>query len=233
MVYNKIGIICAIEEEKVEVEKQLHNIKTVWEQAGLTFEEGSAGTCTVYLVTAGIGKVNSAMCTQIMIDRLDPDILINIGMAGALDPTLEQGDIIISKEAQQHDFDCSDLDEPAGLIPRMETSIFQADETLIGLAEKACKTLGLHYLTGKVVSGDQFIGNSSRKKKIVNIFQGTCCEMEGAAIAHVCFLNRKPWLILRSITDKADGDAQLSYPEFKKLATCRTGQLFHEMMERF
>ena len=229
MEYKTIGVICAMEEEKDAVKAHLQDVKPVHQQAGLLFEEGKAGDLTVYFVTAGIGKVNSAMCTQIMIDQLNPDALLNIGVAGALDSTLEQGDLVISTEAQEHDMDCTDLGEEAGIIPRMETSIFTPDPQLVQVAEAACQKMGIPFRLGKVVSGDQFIGNAARKKVLVEEFHGTCAEMEGAAMAHVCYLNRKPWLILRSISDKADGEAELSYPEFKDMAARRAGELFKDL----
>lgn len=226
MKYTTLGIICAMEEEKTEVIRHLSEVRVVLNQAGLVFEAGKAGNLTVYVVTAGIGKVNSAMCSQIMIDSLNPDALLNIGVAGALDPGLEQGDVVLSKEAQEHDFDCSALGDPKGVIPRMETSVFPADAFLSDIAGQACREMGLNYRLGKVVSGDQFIGSGQRKNELVSEFGGTCAEMEGAAMAHVCYLNRKPWLIIRSISDKADGEADLSYPEFKDLAARRAGELF-------
>lgn len=231
MDWNKIGVICAMDEERDEVMRHLENVRPVLQKAGLSIVEGNFGKISVYLVTAGIGKVNSAMCTQVMIDSLDPDILLNIGVAGALAPDLEQGDIIISEAAQEHDLDCSDLGDPKGVIPRMDTSIFPADQTLARDALKACEQLGCHGRLGKVVSGDQFIANAEKKNMLVREFQGDCAEMEGAAMAHVCYLNQKPWLIIRSISDKADGEAELSYPEFKFLAARRAGELFACIMK--
>ena len=232
MKYKTIGIICAMEEEKEQVALHLSDVHKVLEQAGLVFYKGTASGHTVYVVTCGIGKVNSALCSQIMIDKLDPDAVLNIGVAGALDDQLEQGDIVISETAQQHDFDTSQLGDPRGVISRMDTSIFPADAGLIQAAEAAAAEAGLHYRLGKVVSGDQFIAQNEKKEELIQLFQGSCAEMEGAAMAHVCYLNRKPWLILRSISDKADGQAELSYPEFLPLACKRAGVLFRHIIEK-
>ena len=232
MKFKTIGIICAMEEEKEQVALHLNDMHVVLEQAGLTFEEGTAAGRTVYVVVAGIGKVNSALCTQIMIDKLDPEAVLNIGVAGALDDQLEQGDIVSSETAQQHDFDTTQLGDPKGVISRMDTSIFPADADLIQAAEAAAAEAGLNYRLGKVVSGDQFIAQNDKKEELIQLFQGTCAEMEGAAMAHVCYLNRKLWLILRSISDKADGEAELSYPEFLPLACKRAGVLFQHIIEK-
>ncbi|MCR5006327.1 MAG: 5'-methylthioadenosine/adenosylhomocysteine nucleosidase [Clostridiales bacterium] len=232
MRFNTIGIICAMDEEMEQVVLHLDHVHTVLEQAGLKFIEGTASGLTVYVVRCGIGKVNSALCSQIMIDKLDPDAVLNIGVAGALDDALEQGDILISRSAQQHDFDTSQLGDPKGIISRMDTSIFPADPDLIQAAEEAAEAAGLHYCLGKVVSGDQFIADEAKKNELIELFQGSCAEMEGAAMAHVCYLNRKPWVILRSISDKADGQAELSYPEFLPLATKRAGVLFQHIIEK-
>ena len=167
MKFKSIGIICAMAEEKEQVALHLSDVHTVCEQAGLTFEEGKAGGHTVYVVVAGIGKVNSALCTQIMIDKLDPDAVINIGVAGALDDQLEQGDIVISQTAQEHDMDVTQLGDPRGVIPRMDTSIFPADPDLIRAAEAAAAEAGLNYRLGKVVSGDQFIAQNDKKEEQV------------------------------------------------------------------
>lgn len=232
MSYKNLGIICAMQEEMEQIVLHLDDVHTVLEQAGLTFVEGKAKDLVIYVVTCGIGKVNSALCTQIMIDKLDPDAVLNIGVAGALDDNLEQGDIVISETAQQHDFDTSQLGDPKGYISRMDTSIFPADPDLIRVAEEAAGEAGLHYRLGKVVSGDQFIAQNEKKEELIQLFQGSCAEMEGAAMAHVCYLNQKPWLILRSISDKADGQADLSYPEFLPLATKRAGVLFQHIISK-
>ena len=146
MRFKTIGIICAMDEEMEQVVLHLDHVHTVLEQAGLKFVEGTASGLKVYVVRCGIGKVNSALCSQIMIDKLDPDAVLDIGVAGALDDALEQGDILISQNAQQHDFDTSQLGDPKGIISRMDTSIFPADPDLIRAA--SLKKTSLYDLAG-------------------------------------------------------------------------------------
>ena len=132
------------------------------------------------VVRCGIGKVNAAMCTQILIDLFNVDAVINTGVAGALADGITVGDVIVSKDAMQHDMDCSPLGDPVGVIPRMKESIFKADERLISAAVKASNKVieGITAL-GRVVSGDQFIASMDIKNRLRDTFSGSCAEMEG------------------------------------------------------
>ena len=229
--YKRIGIIAAMEEEKAAIFKYLTDTKVVLEKAGLVFEEGRFGDLTIIVVCAGIGKVNAAMCTQILIDACHPEVLLNVGVAGALDPVLKVGDVVISTEAQHHDIDCSPLGDLVGTVPRMKNSIFKADPELMQLAKQVGESMDLNVYCGKVVSGDQFIGSKEKKEYLYNQFSGMCAEMEGAAMAHVSELNDLPYLIIRSISDNADGEADITYEEFKDIAAERAGLLLQGMLK--
>lgn len=229
--YKRIGIIAAMQEEKAAIFKYLTDTRVVLEKAGLVFEEGRYGELEIVVVCAGIGKVNAAMCTQILIDYCKPQVLLNVGVAGALDPILKVGDVVVSTEAQHHDIDCSPLGDPVGTVPRMENSIFKADPQLMELAKKVGEGMDLNVYCGKVVSGDQFIGSKEKKEYLYTQFSGMCAEMEGAAMAHVCELNHLPYLIIRSISDQADGEADMTYEEFKDIAAERAGRLLQDMLE--
>lgn len=230
----RIGLIGAMEEEVAilkkhmeEPEEQIH--------AGMNFLHGSLwGTDTV-VVTSGIGKVNIAVCTQILIDLYGINTVINTGVAGSLNPKLDIGDIVLSRCAQQHDMDVSPLGDPVGTIPRMEESIFPADETLIKIAKSACEKANpdIHCHIGKVVSGDQFIADGEKKNYLVQTFQGDCAEMEGAALAQVAYLNHIPFLIIRAISDKADNSGHMDYPVFARQAIVHTVNLLKEMYRNF
>lgn len=200
--------------------------------ADQTFYIGHKNGNSIVVVKCGIGKVNAAICTQILIDLFAVDQIINIGVAGALHPDLKIGDIVISKDAVQHDMDASIFGDPIGNIPRMEVSYFPADETLIALAKQAGENLSAkpHIMVGRVASGDQFISTTEGKKKIRSNVKGDCAEMEGAAIAHACYVNRIPFLIIRSISDQADDGATMDFAEFTKMAVKNTDELIDAML---
>jgi len=219
----KIGIIGAMDEE-VSILKERMREKKVSNIASMEFCEGIFEEKPVVVVRSGIGKVNAAICTQILIDRYQVDAVINTGVAGSLRNEIEIADIVLSADALQHDVDATGFGYDLGVIPRMEQSIFPGDMDLIEKAKKICKeklpSVGVH--VGRIVSGDQFISDSSKKEWLVENFNGYCTEMEGAAIAQAAYLNKIPFLIIRAISDKADQSAEMDYSEFENLAIERS-----------
>lgn len=214
MDFNRIGIIGAMDEEVDILAKEM-KIEKVVEAAGLKLIHGKLANKDVVLVRCGIAKVNAALCTQLLIDKFDVDCIINTGVAGALHEDLDVNDLVISTEAIQYDVDSSDYGDPVGTIPRMETSVFPADERLINFARESAEELeGTNFLLGRICTGDRFVGQKSFKEKLRKEFNGYCCEMEGGAVAHVCYLNKKPYVIIRSISDKADGHAPKTFDNF-------------------
>lgn len=227
----KIGIIGAMDEE-VELIKSTMTVENTVEKAGCTFLSGKIEGKDAVVVRCGIGKVNAAMCTQILIDLFNVDAVINTGVAGAVAEGITVGDVVISSDALQHDMDCSPLGDPIGVIPRMPESIFKADERLVKLAfDASSKVISGKTVTGRVVSGDQFIASKEVKDKLVENFNGSCAEMEGAAIAHICYMNSVPYVIIRNISDSADGSADVSFVEFCKEAVIHSGKIVLEMMK--
>ncbi len=230
----RIGLIGAMEEE-VAILKEKMEDKKENKKAGMTFIQGKLwGTDTV-LVVSGIGKVNMAVCTQILIDLYEADTVINTGVAGSLNNMLDIGDIVLSSCAQQHDMDASPLGDPVGQIPRMEVSIFPADGTLISLAKESCEKVNpdIHCHIGKIVSGDQFIAEAKKKEYLIQTFHGDCAEMEGAAMAQTAYLNQVPFLIIRAISDKADNSGHMDYSLFARDAITRTVRLLEELYRKF
>lgn len=219
----KIGIIGAMEEEVKRLKELMDgvNIKTV---ASMDFYEGSFMGSPLVVVRSGIGKVNAALCAQILIDRYEVGMLINTGIAGSLRNEIDIADIVLSSDALQHDMDATGFGYDVGIIPRMEQSIFKADKKLVERAKSVCKevlpTLGVH--TGRILSGDQFISDSKKKEWLAETFDGYCTEMEGAAIAQAAYLNKVPFLIIRAISDKADNSAEMAYAEFEAIAIDNT-----------
>ncbi|MCR4716597.1 MAG: 5'-methylthioadenosine/adenosylhomocysteine nucleosidase [Lachnospiraceae bacterium] len=229
----RIGIIGAMDEEVAVLKKNMHKMKATV-KAGMIFAEGELWGRDSVVVVSGIGKVNMAVCAQMLIDLFDVDMLINTGVAGSLNAKIDIGDIVVSNEAQQHDMDVSALGDKVGIIPRMKDSIFKADERLVDIAYEACKYANsdINCFKGKVVSGDQFIASKDKKEFLTAYFGGMCAEMEGAAMAQVAYLNEVPFVILRAISDKADDSGHMDYPVFAKAAISHSVALLEEMYKR-
>ena len=212
---NRIGIIGAMDEE-VDILVELMDIKETIEKASLKFYKGTLEGKDIVLVRCGIGKVNSALCAQILISEFDVDAIVNTGVAGALHSELDVLDMVISTDAIQYDVDTTAFGDPKGTIPRMESSVFVADEKLINAAyESSIKEMK----SNKVL------------KELVNDFNAYCGEMEGGAIAHVCTLNKIPFVIIRAMSDKADGSADVTYDEFVKVAAHNSKDIVLNMLK--
>ena len=214
-----VGIIGAMEVE-VECLKKDMVIQREIRKAGMEFCEGVLMGQPVVVVRSGIGKVNAAVCTQILVDEFHADAIINTGIAGSLNAQIDIGDIVISTDVLHHDMDAVNFGYEPGQIPQMDVFSFQADEVLANQAEKVCREVNpeIRVFRGRVVSGDQFIADKAVKERITNQFHGFCTEMEGAAIAQASYLNQVPFVIIRAISDKADDSATVDYPTFEKKA---------------
>lgn len=228
-----IGIIGAMDEE---IERYLESMSDVMEygRAGITFYKGRIKARQIVLCKSGVGKVNASICTQILIDNFGVSHVIFTGVAGGVDPELNIGDIVISIDCSQHDIDASPLGFKRGEIPFATTSVFKADERLIELAQKSGNDIeGVQLVTGRILSGDQFVADQGHVKRLYKDFNGSCVEMEGAAVGQVCHLNQIPFVIIRSLSDKADGSAHVNFLEFTKLASSRSYQIVDKMLELF
>ena len=214
-----LGIIGAMDEEVLEIKNALKDV-TVETAAGMDFYRGKINEKEVVVVRSGIGKVNAAVCSQILVDKFGAEAIVNTGIAGSLKAEIDIGDIVLSSDSVQHDMDATGFGYPIGQIPRMETFAFPADQKLLKLAEKCCNqvTPDIKTFVGRVVSGDQFISDKEKKQQLIDNFDGFCTEMEGAAIAQVCYLNHIGCLIIRAISDKADDSATVDYPAFEAKA---------------
>lgn len=214
-----IGIIGAMEEEVKALADMMEDVVSE-EIAGMVFKKGILNGKDVVIVRSGIGKVNAAMCTQILADRYNVSGVINTGVAGSLRNEINIGDVVISSDALQHDMDATGFGYALGMIPRMKTSIFEADKEYVNKTVAVCHEVvpEIQTFVGRVVSGDQFVSDKATKKKLVEIFDGYCTEMEGAAIAQAAYLNGIPFLVLRAISDKADDSATMDYGEFERKA---------------
>ncbi len=216
---NKVGIIGAMEVEVETLKKDMEIVREV-KKAGMQFCEGRLCGQEVVVVRSGIGKVNAAVCTQILIDDFQVNAVVNTGIAGSLKAEINIGDMVISTDLVHHDMDATGFGYPVGQIPQMDAFSFAADEKLAELAKKACEDVNpeIEVFRGRIVSGDQFISDKAVKENISKNFDGFCTEMEGAAIAQAAFLNEVPFVVIRAISDKADDSATMDYPAFEKLA---------------
>lgn len=227
-----IGIIGAMDEEVAKVKEQMSQVE-INTLAGMDFYLGNLGNKEVVVVRSGIGKVNAAVCSQILADRYHVRAIINTGIAGSLKNEINIGDVVLSTDALQHDMDASGFGYPFGQVPRMEVLSFKTDQYLLEVAKACCEKhvpeIGVHI--GRVVSGDQFISDKKKKQWLVDTFAGYCTEMEGAAIAQVAYLNKIPCLIIRAISDKADDSAEIDYSEFEASAIRHSVKLLTAMIE--
>ncbi len=228
----KIGIIGAMEVE-VEILKKNMSLKRTIKKASMEFFEGTIEGTDVVVVRSGIAKVNAGICVQILVDLFDVTHVINTGVAGSLDAKINIGDIVLSTDACYHDVDATVFGYKKGEVPQLGTASFVADEKLREVAKKAIKTAAadIGVFEGRVCSGDQFISSKEIKDNIKKDFDGMCTEMEGAAIAQGCFLNNIPFLIIRAISDKADGSDIVDYPVFEEKAAKDCAALVIELIK--
>lgn len=222
----KLAIIGAMDLEVDALRAALVD-ETVTTVAGMKFSEGKLDGADVVIVRCGIGKVNAGMCVQILADRFDVTHVVNTGIAGSLKAELDIGDLVISEDAVYHDMDVQIFGYAPGQVPGTEKPEFVADKNMAKIALALCKEVNpdINALPGRIVSGDQFISSSEVKNRIISTFGGSCCEMEGAAIAHAATLNNLPFLIVRAISDKADGSAEMDYPTFERAAAQHSARL--------
>lgn len=226
----KVGIIGAMESE-VELLKQRMDDSSVRCVSGLDFCEGHISGVPVVVVRSGVGKVNAAMCMQTLACVFGVTHVINTGVAGAIDPSLEVGDMVVSRDTVQYDFDVHALGYEPGTITSLRKRFFEADPLLVQKAVRVIRSAGIHCVEGRVSSGDQFICNPEAKASLRDVFSASCCEMEGAAIAQVAWLNRIPFVVVRSISDKADGTDIVDYPEFETKSARRSAELVADMLQ--
>lgn len=226
-----LGIIGAEQQEIDLLLEHLSLEKTV-KKAGLSFFCGTIHEYPVVIVKAGIGKVNAAACTQMLIDLFDVKMIVNTGAAGSLDSRINIGDIVVSTEVIQHDLDVTDLGYKPGDVPGTG-KVFTSDKLLHDLAV-SCSHEAIQMLQSMRVNltGDQFISGQEKKNWLIDTFHGLCAEMEGGAIAHVASLNEVPFLIIRSISDKADGSATMDYTQFSKMASYHSARLVEALIEK-
>lgn len=213
-----IGIIGAMDEEVSILLQDIKLEKTIT-KAQMIFNIGELYNHNVVVVKCGIGKVNAAVCTQILIDDFEVDSVINIGAAGGVGKEVVPGDVVIATSLIQHDMDVTAFGSRIGQIPRMDCFDFKSDEKLLNLAIDSAKEIhNISIHSGIIVSGDQFIDSVEKVEWFSEEFNAKACEMEGASIAQVCYLNNIPFVIIRSISDNACTGAHIDFNKFVPIA---------------
>lgn len=230
MATGKVGIIGAMAEEIERLQEHVE-VTNTFTKAGITYYEGQLHGKEVIYCKSGVGKVNAAVCTQLLLDAGVSSVLFT-GVAGALDPRLNIGDIVVSSQCVQHDMDCSPLGFKPGEIPYHPNSVFHADKHLIELASSASERLFPgRSVVGVVLSGDQFIASREKVEELHRAFDGACAEMEGASVAQVCEMNGIPFVIIRSMSDKADGSAHVNFADFTVQASNHSYQIIDDVLK--
>jgi len=212
-----IGIIGAMKVEIDGIKAFMKNEVTI-NISGIEFVKGEILGKTVVTAVCGIGKVFSAVCAQTMILGFKPDVIINIGVAGSLSDELSIGDIAIADKVVQYDIDTTALGDEPGLISGLNLVYIPTDEKISSILADSVNDLGIKCKLGTVATGDAFVNNNEKKKSIIDKFSAVACEMEGGAIAQVCYINNIPFSILRTISDGGDENSHLDYAAFLKKA---------------
>ena len=227
----KIGIIGAMD---IEVETLISKMQDASSQkvAGMDFTCGTLAGVPAVIGFCKVGKVNAALCVQVLVSEFGVTHLINTGVAGSLDARINIGDLVVSTDAVHHDMDVCNLGYEPGQVPGMDTIAFPTDEKLAELVVKTANKVApeLGVFRGRVASGEQFVRTDAEKQRIISQFGALCTEMEGAAIAHAAYLNKVPCVIVRAISDKADGTDAQDYPTFEARAAATCAEITYEVV---
>ena len=225
-----IGIIGAMDEEVKILLSQL-KLNKIQVKANMRFNFGQLYNTEVVIVKSGIGKVNAAVCAQILIDDFNVDDIINVGVAGGTAEDISPGDVVIADSLVQHDVDTSAFGDEVGQIPRMDTYDFKCDRNLVEKAQQACRKIdGIKSFIGRIVTGDQFICSTEKIRYLNSKFNALACEMEGGSIAQVAYLNNIPFVIIRSISDNANNGASMDYKKFTPIAIRNSTEILKNMI---
>jgi adenosylhomocysteine nucleosidase len=183
------------------------------------------------LAVCGPGKVNAALCAQSMIQHWKPDWVLNLGVAGSGSEEVGIGDMVIATAAVQHDMDTSGIGDPVGHVSKIGLVEIPCDEGLREKLSAAARTIdGVRVHEGIVATGDQFVNRADVRARIHTLFRAKAVEMEGAAVAHACYVHGVPCGILRSISDRANGTSEMDYPTFVGMAAAHSQQVVERVL---
>jgi len=226
-----IGIIGAMEEEILLIKNHINNLVEE-EIASIKFYFGEIDNKKVVLTQSGIGKVNSAVTATLLIEKFNVSGIVFTGVAGGVNSDLNIGDIVVSTDLVQHDFDLTSFGRKMGEIPNIKSLSIFADKNLIEIANSSISEIGLNFVNGRIISGDQFINSKEKIKELRDVFNADAVEMEGASVAQVCYLFNTPFVVIRSISDKADDNSHVDFNEFVKIAADNSAKIVLKMMEK-
>ena len=227
-----IGIIGAINDEVSGLISRLANHKSEV-VGGIEFHTGTIFSKEVVIAQCGVGKVFAAMCAEAMIIKYNPRLLVNTGVGGAIAEGLSYADIVVADRLVQHDMDTSPLGDPRGMISGINKIYFETDERAADILMDAAESLGIPAKRKTIASGDVFVADGELKAKIAKDFSAAVCEMEGAAVAQVAYVNGVPFAVVRAISDSADGNSPMDFPTFLKIAVKSSESLTLLLIEKY
>ena len=238
MAEKPIGIIGAMAAE-VEALLAAMQEKKVEEFSGLAFHSGTLEGVACVVAECGPGKVNAAVCAQTMVLRYSPRLVINVGVAGGVGPQVHIGDLVVAAACVQYDFDTTAMGDPLGTLFIRHASGENEDILLLPCCEEAAGLLreearsiygGAHF--GVICTGDVFVADAEKNQFLQEKFEAHAVEMEGGAIAQVCYMNSVPCAVLRAISDCANDDSPMDFPTFTKMAAEKTGKLLGAVLPK-
>ncbi|MBR5965089.1 MAG: 5'-methylthioadenosine/adenosylhomocysteine nucleosidase [Treponema sp.] len=234
----KLGIIAAMEVESkiiLDALKENGGVKET-KAGGTTYYEGSIASVQIVLARSGVGKVNAALCAQRMILQFGADFIINTGIAGAIGKGLGVFDVVVSSDAVYHDMDAVAWGYKICQVPQMDVFSFEADKKMVEKIQTIFPTLqeskGHKLAVGRVASGDQFVADKELKARIIQNASPLCVEMEGAAIAHACYLCGVPFVIVRTLSDMADDKEETTYTFNEETAAHLSGAILLAIIKK-
>lgn len=227
-----IGIICAMALEANAITDTIEN-KKIKNISGVDFVSGTIGGRETVVAVCGVGKVFAAICAEAMILEYHPDVIINSGVAGSLCRSIKIGDIVISESVVQHDMDTSPLGDPKGLISGINIINIPCDKAVAEYLKICCDSLGIKNFGGVIATGDVFMSNEENKKEVADRFNAKACEMEGASVGQVCYVNKVPFCVLRAISDNADDGAEITYETFAAESAKKTHAVIDKFIRNF
>ncbi|MBQ8689787.1 MAG: 5'-methylthioadenosine/adenosylhomocysteine nucleosidase [Clostridia bacterium] len=227
-----IGIIGAMSDEVDGLISKLEDAKSTL-ICGVKFYTGALFGKPVVIARCGVGKVFASICATAMIINFAPRLIVNTGVGGALSPALACADIVVAEKLVQYDMDTSPLGDPKGLVSGINKIYFETDERAASIIIDAARELGIPAKRGIIATGDKFVADKETKDKIVAEFSADVCEMEGAAIAHAAYVSGIPSVVVRAISDGADGNSPLDFPTFLSIAVKSSEALTLALVERY
>lgn len=226
-----IGILCAMKPELELLERELQDAKHRV-MCGYDYIEGKLCSQSVVLCKCGIGKVNAAVCAQTLLLSWSVNLLLNSGVAGSLKPPLDIGDICVATELVQHDVDTTALGDAPGFVSTVNRREFPCASWAVDALLAAGEAEGIRTVSARIASGDQFISDAETKQRIVEEFDASACEMEGGAIAQVCWINGVDCVVIRAISDSSDGKHEMEYREFLPMAAANSARVVLHFLKK-